>query len=152
MSNPVENLKSLLYEEKENKKSYTFNNDGNVFINEKVEGKPEVCIWVQGLKFILETGEGFEIEEAREVLQKVRSILNLPGPHDDSSKEEIKLGDVLIYLGDEGEQIGVVKATNSMSVVRVGSGQQSETVYPHSFIEVIPATKRSLKMASCLNK
>jgi transcription elongation factor len=67
--------------------------------------------------------------------------------------KEIKTGDVLLYVGDEGEQIGVVKAVDvNNGQVRVGSGYKSVTVQPHSFIEIIPATERTIRMAEYLNR
>lgn len=67
-------------------------------------------------------------------------------------EKELNVGDILLYIGNDGEEIGVVKATGPSGIARVGSGRNSVTVQPHSFIEVIKGTQRSVRMAEYLNR
>lgn len=73
--------------------------------------------------------------------------------HKQNISDTLKQGDILLYIGDEGESVGVVKdVNNSNGIAKVGSGNKSVSVAPHSFIEVIPRTEKSLKMAKYLNR
>ncbi|MNB72121.1 hypothetical protein D3C81_645700 [compost metagenome] len=56
-----------------------FANNGHVFTTEK-DGKFQPYIWVQGMKYKLETvgGDGLDEEEMKEVTDRTATLLKIP--------------------------------------------------------------------------
>lgn len=108
-------------------------------LSERMNGFDEAWLELKNRRPYVEFHENFD-----DFVHKLRN----------AKKEQMKMkrGDILIYIGNEGEQIGVVKDVGLDGYVRVGSGHFSVTVAPHSFIETIPATERSARMANYLNR